>query len=175
MTVTVQPPFSFPSANLRCYFVGDEPLGDPNITKVLPSDEETTMLSWEHIEIVEIHKRRYMLKDNALEIFLINGRTLLFAFTSTVVIFFLSLIHPLSLLHICIHTYTHAHMHTHMDLLLSLSPYSRSICQIPMNVCMICTVQERNNVHSQLLDLDLPNLDDSGENESEKLKQVTQR
>ena len=44
------------------------------------------MLSWEHTEIVEIHKRRYMLKDNALEIFLINGRTLLFAFTSTAVI-----------------------------------------------------------------------------------------
>ena len=79
------PHFPFPSANLRCYFVGDEPLGDPNITKVLPTDEETTMLSWEHTQIVEIHKRRYMLKDNALEIFLINGRTLLLAFTSTVV------------------------------------------------------------------------------------------
>ena len=81
--------FLFPSANLRCYFVGDEPLGDPNITKVLPTDEETTMLSWEHTQIVEIHRRRYMLKDNALEIFLMNGRTLLLAFTSTAVSMFL--------------------------------------------------------------------------------------
>ena len=59
---------------------------DPNITKVLVSDEETTLLSWEHMQIVEIHRRLYMMKDNALEIFLINGRTLLLAFTTTVVI-----------------------------------------------------------------------------------------
>jgi hypothetical protein len=58
-------------------------LDDPNITKLLPSDEETTLLSWEHSEAVEIHKRRYMLKDNALEIFLISGKTLLLAFDST--------------------------------------------------------------------------------------------
>ena len=59
---------------------------DPNITKVLVSDEETTLLSWEHMQIVEIHRRLYMMKDKALEIFLINGRTLLLAFTTTVVI-----------------------------------------------------------------------------------------
>ena len=35
--------------------------------------------------------------------------------------------------------------------------------------------QERNDVHTQLLQLNPPNLDDTGENESEKLKQVTQR
>ena len=75
--------FSLFVANLRCYFVGDEPLGDPNITKVLATDEETTLLSWEHTQVVEIHRRRYMLKDNALEIFLINGRTMLLAFIST--------------------------------------------------------------------------------------------
>ena len=41
------------------------------------------MHHWEHTEIVEIHKRRYMLKNNALEIFLINGKTMLLAFDST--------------------------------------------------------------------------------------------
>jgi len=71
------------TANMRCYFVGDEPLGDPNITKVLPWDEEVTMLPWEHSEMVEIHRRRYMLKNDALEIFLISGKTLLLSFTST--------------------------------------------------------------------------------------------
>ena len=71
------------TANMRCYFVGDEPLGDPNITKVLPWDEEVTMLPWEHSEMVEVHRRRYMLKNDALEIFLISGKTLLLSFVST--------------------------------------------------------------------------------------------
>lgn len=71
------------SANRSCYFVGNEPLDDPNITKLLPSDEETTLLSWEHSEVVELHYRRYMLKNNALEIFLISGKTLLLAFETT--------------------------------------------------------------------------------------------
>lgn len=70
-------------ANRCCYFVGNEPLDDPNITKLLPSDEETALLSWEHSEVVEIHHRRYMLKNNALEIFLINGKTMLLAFDTT--------------------------------------------------------------------------------------------
>ena len=68
---------------MRCYFVGDEPLGDPNITKVLPSDEEVALLSWQHSEVVEIHRRRYMLKNDALEIFLISGKTMLLSFEST--------------------------------------------------------------------------------------------
>ena len=63
--------------------MGDEPLGDPNITKVLPCDEDVTMLSWGHSEVVEIHRRRYMLKSDALEIFLISGKTLLLSFEST--------------------------------------------------------------------------------------------
>ncbi len=63
--------------------MGDEPLDDPNITKLLPSDEETTLLTWEHSEVVEIHHRRYMLKNNALEIFLVSGKTLLLAFDTT--------------------------------------------------------------------------------------------
>ena len=72
---------------MRCYFVGDEPLGDPNITKVLPSDEEMALLSWQHSEVVEIHRRRYMLKNDALEIFLISGKTMLLSFESTTVRF----------------------------------------------------------------------------------------
>lgn len=103
-------------SNQRCYFVGDEPLGDPNITKVLPWDEETMLVSWEHSNVVEVHRRRHMLKNNALEIFLISGKTMLLAFDST---------------------------------------------------------RERNAVHSELLQLDLPNLVDPGEAEAEKLKQVT--
>ena len=71
------------TANVRCYFVGDEPLGDPNITKVLPWDEEMTMLAWEFSEMVELHRRRYMLKNDALEIFLISGKTLLLSFQTT--------------------------------------------------------------------------------------------
>ena len=45
------------------------------------------MVSWKHTEVVEIMKRRYMLKDKALEIFLINGITMLLAFGSTQVSF----------------------------------------------------------------------------------------
>ena len=37
------------------------------------------------------------------------------------------------------------------------------------------SLQERNAVHSELLQLDLPNLVDPGEAEAEKLKQVTAR
>lgn len=44
------------------------------------------MLAWEHSEVVEIHRRRYMLKNDALEIFLITGKTLLLSFESTEVI-----------------------------------------------------------------------------------------
>jgi len=41
-------------------------------------------------------------------------------------------------------------------------------------VCLCSTpLQERNGFHSELLQLELPNLVDSGEAESEKLKQVT--
>ena len=51
--------------------------------QALPSDEDTQLLSWKHTDVVEIHKRRYMLKDNALEIFLINGVTTLLSFEAS--------------------------------------------------------------------------------------------
>uniref|UniRef100_A0A1X7VEE8 Uncharacterized protein n=2 Tax=Amphimedon queenslandica TaxID=400682 RepID=A0A1X7VEE8_AMPQE len=69
--------------NISCYFIGDKPLGDPNIAKVVALDEKTQLMSWRHTDVVEIHRRRYMLKDNALEIFLINGITLLLSFDTT--------------------------------------------------------------------------------------------
>ena len=85
LSLPLWPLFIFPSptANMRCYFVGDQPLADPNMTVVLPCDVESTLLSWGHSEVVEIHRRRHMLKNNALEIFLINGKTMLLAFNST--------------------------------------------------------------------------------------------
>ena len=85
LSLLLWPLFIFPSptANMRCYFVGDQPLADPNMTVVLPCDVESTLLSWGHSEVVEIHRRRHMLKNNALEIFLINGKTMLLAFNST--------------------------------------------------------------------------------------------
>lgn len=36
--------------------------------------------AWCYLDIRQLHKRRYMLVDNALEIFLVNGKTYLFAF-----------------------------------------------------------------------------------------------
>lgn len=66
-----------------CYFHGEEPLGDPNITKALPWDNEATLFSWEHAEVLELHQRRYMLKNTALELFLSSGKTILLAFNKT--------------------------------------------------------------------------------------------
>ena len=83
ITATIDYLFCHTTANKSCYFVGDGPIGDPNITKILPSDEETAMLSWEHSEVVEIHRRRYMLKNNALEVFLVTGKTMLLSFDAT--------------------------------------------------------------------------------------------
>ena len=55
------------------------------VCQVVPCDDKTQMFSWRHSDVVEIHRRRYMLKDNALEIFLINGVTTLLAFETTMV------------------------------------------------------------------------------------------
>ena len=95
-------------ANRCCYFYGEEPLGDPNFTKVLPWDDEASLFSWEHAEVLELHQRRYMLKSNALEIFLSTGRTVLLAFDSTKVGWNSTHMH-----HIPSHTSTyHIHAHT---------------------------------------------------------------
>ena len=58
--------------------------------------------------------------------------------------------------------------------------YSRTL-RYNYDIIHVCAVsplfslQERNAVHSELLQLDLPNLVDPGEAEAEKLKQVTAR
>uniref|UniRef100_UPI00398EDA26 lysosomal-trafficking regulator isoform X1 n=2 Tax=Pristiophorus japonicus TaxID=55135 RepID=UPI00398EDA26 len=46
-------------------------------------ETEPASFSWTYEEIKEIHKRWWQLRDNALEIFLTNGRTLLLAFDNT--------------------------------------------------------------------------------------------
>ncbi len=52
--------------------------------KSLPSSKHVELnpknLTWNYHDIKEIHKRRYLLKNNALEIFLTNGKTYLLAF-----------------------------------------------------------------------------------------------
>jgi hypothetical protein len=63
-------------------FYGEGPLEDPNMTKYLPSDEETVYQSWEFNEIVEYHRRRHELVDNALEFFLSTGKTIFLSFHS---------------------------------------------------------------------------------------------
>ncbi|KAI8477728.1 hypothetical protein Bbelb_445390, partial [Branchiostoma belcheri] len=62
------------------YFVGDEPILDLNSTQFLQGDREVLSMSWLYEDIKEVHKRWYQLRDNALEIFLTTGRTLLLAF-----------------------------------------------------------------------------------------------
>ena len=44
---------------------------------------EPASFSWTYEEIKEVHKRWWQLRDNAVEIFLTNGRTLLLAFDTT--------------------------------------------------------------------------------------------
>uniref|UniRef100_A0A8C4R0K3 Uncharacterized protein n=1 Tax=Eptatretus burgeri TaxID=7764 RepID=A0A8C4R0K3_EPTBU len=46
-------------------------------------DAEPLSFSWAYEDIKEVHLRWFQLRDNALEIFLINGHTLLLTFEST--------------------------------------------------------------------------------------------
>uniref|UniRef100_A0A8B9C343 Lysosomal trafficking regulator n=1 Tax=Anser brachyrhynchus TaxID=132585 RepID=A0A8B9C343_9AVES len=46
-------------------------------------ETEPASFSWTYEEIKEVHKRWWQLRDNAVEIFLTNGRTLLLAFDNT--------------------------------------------------------------------------------------------
>ena len=43
-------------------------------------ERDIMTISWMYEDIKEIHMRWYQLRDNALEIFLTNGQTLLLAF-----------------------------------------------------------------------------------------------
>ncbi|XP_012931227.1 lysosomal-trafficking regulator [Heterocephalus glaber] len=49
----------------------------------LQGELEPASFSWTYEEIKEVHKRWWQLRDNAVEIFLTNGRTLLLAFDNT--------------------------------------------------------------------------------------------
>ncbi|KAM5206197.1 lysosomal-trafficking regulator isoform 1-T3 [Hipposideros larvatus] len=64
------------------YFVEDN-ASDAVESSSLQGDLEPASFSWTYEEIKEVHKRWWQLRDNAVEIFLTNGRTLLLAFDNT--------------------------------------------------------------------------------------------
>ncbi|EPQ17130.1 Lysosomal-trafficking regulator [Myotis brandtii] len=64
------------------YFVEDN--ASDTVESSSPQGElEPASFSWTYEEIKEVHKRWWQLRDNAVEIFLTNGRTLLLALDST--------------------------------------------------------------------------------------------
>ena len=65
------------------YFVADEILMDAKYTQTLLGDKDMLFMTLPHEDVREIHRRWYQLKDNALEIFLTNGKTTLLSFSST--------------------------------------------------------------------------------------------
>ncbi|XP_078787658.1 lysosomal-trafficking regulator isoform X5 [Oryzias latipes] len=64
------------------YFVEDN-AADAQDSQILHGETEAPSFSWTYEEIKEVHKRWWQLRDNAVEIFLTNGRTLLLAFDNT--------------------------------------------------------------------------------------------
>ncbi len=56
---------------------------DANYTQVLLGNKDLLSMTLPQEEIKELHKRWYQLCDNALEIFLTNGKTCLLAFPTT--------------------------------------------------------------------------------------------
>uniref|UniRef100_A0A3Q2NZ63 Lysosomal trafficking regulator n=1 Tax=Fundulus heteroclitus TaxID=8078 RepID=A0A3Q2NZ63_FUNHE len=64
------------------YFVEDN-AADAHDGQILQGETEAPSFSWTYEEIKEVHKRWWQLRDNAVEIFLTNGRTLLLAFDNT--------------------------------------------------------------------------------------------
>lgn len=54
-----------------------------NFLQSFQGETEPASFSWTFEEIKEVHKRWWQLRDNAVEIFLTNGRTLLLAFDNT--------------------------------------------------------------------------------------------
>ncbi|XP_004620422.2 lysosomal-trafficking regulator isoform X1 [Sorex araneus] len=64
------------------YFVEDN-ASDAVESSSPQGDLEPASFSWTYEEIKEVHKRWWQLRDNAVEIFLTNGRTLLLAFDNT--------------------------------------------------------------------------------------------
>ncbi|KAJ3609859.1 hypothetical protein NHX12_021953 [Muraenolepis orangiensis] len=64
------------------YFVEDNAT-DVHDSQIPYGELEAASFSWTYEEIKEVHKRWWQLRDNAAEIFLTNGRTLLLAFDNT--------------------------------------------------------------------------------------------
>uniref|UniRef100_A0AAV2JKV3 Lysosomal trafficking regulator n=1 Tax=Knipowitschia caucasica TaxID=637954 RepID=A0AAV2JKV3_KNICA len=64
------------------YFVEDN-VSEAHDNQSLHGETEAPSFSWTYEEIKEVHKRWWQLRDNAVEIFLTNGRTLLLAFDTT--------------------------------------------------------------------------------------------
>ncbi|KAG7272560.1 hypothetical protein CRUP_004735 [Coryphaenoides rupestris] len=64
------------------YFVEDNAT-DAHDSQIPHGELEAASFSWTYEEIKEVHKRWWQLRDNAAEIFLTNGRTLLLAFDNT--------------------------------------------------------------------------------------------
>ncbi|KFU89550.1 Lysosomal-trafficking regulator, partial [Chaetura pelagica] len=64
------------------YFVEDN-ASDSTENVSFHGETEPASFSWTYEEIKEVHKRWWQLRDNAVEIFLTNGRTLLLAFDNT--------------------------------------------------------------------------------------------
>ncbi|XP_006872071.1 PREDICTED: lysosomal-trafficking regulator [Chrysochloris asiatica] len=64
------------------YFVEDN-ASDTAESSSLQGELEPASFSWTYEEIKEVHKRWWQLRENAVEIFLTNGRTLLLAFDNT--------------------------------------------------------------------------------------------
>ncbi|XP_028902841.1 lysosomal-trafficking regulator isoform X2 [Ornithorhynchus anatinus] len=64
------------------YFVEDN-ASDTIDSSSLQGETDPASFSWTFEEIKEVHRRWWQLRDNAVEIFLTNGRTLLLAFDNT--------------------------------------------------------------------------------------------
>ncbi|MCJ8730848.1 hypothetical protein PDJAM_G00189080 [Pangasius djambal] len=65
------------------YFVEDNASEASNSQQIPQGETEPASFCWTYEEIKEVHKRWWQLRDNAVEIFLTNGRTLLLAFDNT--------------------------------------------------------------------------------------------
>uniref|UniRef100_A0A8C0C2N2 Lysosomal trafficking regulator n=1 Tax=Buteo japonicus TaxID=224669 RepID=A0A8C0C2N2_9AVES len=71
-----------PAGKCGMYFVEDN-ASDTIENSSFHGETEPASFSWTYEEIKEVHKRWWQLRDNAVEIFLTNGRTLLLAFDNT--------------------------------------------------------------------------------------------
>lgn len=104
---------------------------------MLLGNKDLLSMTLPHEEIKELHKRWYQLCDNALEIFLTNGKTSLLAFTSTRVFVYL-LYNSLTSLKL----YAIILIHTHNKWVLFMCIVHLSVkCIVP-----VCFAGKRSNL-----------------------------